>query len=534
MKGEPHHDGTVDAVDLWRVLQDLEDGSLEPGERDGLMELLERSPAARAVYLEYFEQAAILTAEAATHAEQGILPVLEEPRRFRKSFRRSVLAAAAVLALSALIAALIAIKQPKPGILTAEVAAETQWAVDGKMQDPNSDALTVVEGSAVRVFSGTVKLQLESGALMVLQGPALAAFPKPEHPVLKQGWLWIDSGAAEDPLEVETPGVLVRDVGTRFGVRVTEEGATEIHLVDGVVELISNHTREQLAVLKPDGEGVLIPPAGERTALPLARDPFPGLPDLLGAQPNYRTTVLSQAPVGYWRLNEQALGEAANELPEGSVGRHALEAMVGEPGVGAADGFHGFGEDNYSVSLAAGSEKSLIYMLDSPGGVSMKEGAVGFWARRVPGREKEEILWLAGESASEESVPEDSMYAYLTDSGRIQFFMENGKFDVLVSSTRSVVDGHWHHIVASWGPSAVDLYVDGKRVARDDDFRVLQEGVFSGKYVRFGKPVTRSNRRRAGPFTGWVDEIALWNRPLTPAEVHHQFRSARGTAPAPE
>ena len=30
------------------------------------------------------------------------------------------------------------------------------------------------------------------------------------------------------------------------------------------------------------------------------------------------------------------------------------------------------------------------------------------------------------------------------------------------------------------------------------------------------------------PFTGWVDEIALWDRALTPAEVSLQFRSAVG------
>ena len=106
--------------------------------------------------------------------------------------------------------------------------------------------------------------------------------------------------------------------------------------------------------------------------------------------------------------------------------------------------------------------------------------------------------------------------------------IENGKFDVILSSTRSIVDGQWHHVAASWGSSAVDLYVDGKRVAHDDDFRILQEGVFSGRYVRFGKPSAAMSHRRVQAFTGWVDEIALWNRPLTNVEVHHQFHSAQG------
>ena len=91
-----------------------------------------------------------------------------------------------------------------------------------------------------------------------------------------------------------------------------------------------------------------------------------------------------------------------------------------------------------------------------------------------------------------------------------------------------MIDDRWHHIAASWGPSAVDLYVDGRRVGRVDDFGSLKPGVMQGEYVRFGKPSSDLASEGKQPFIGWVDEIAIWNRPLGRAEIAQQFKAALG------
>lgn len=168
-------------------------------------------------------------------------------------------------------------------------------------------------------------------------------------------------------------------------------------------------------------------------------------------------------------------------------------------------------------------------MLDCPGGVSTREGAVAFWFRRPAGLAGEEVLWFAGLPEAGGSGSEDAMIVSLSGSGRARFLIENGRHDVLLASPVNLGDDRWHHLVASWGPSAVELFVDGRRAARDDQFRARQDLVFTGTDVRFGKvghnaPVDR----RAAGFTGWVDEIALWNRPLTAPEVRQQFRAAVG------
>ena len=744
--------GGIEVAALWRQLEELEDGSLGPAERDELMALLDESRAARRLYAEYFAHSVGLEAEAKFLDQQGKLPVLADAMRPWRIFRRSVLAAAALVVIGAIVAALVMVRQPEPGLLTAAATADTKWTVDGLVQDPAAGEWAVTAGSSVQVWSGTVKLRLESGAAMVMQGPASASFPELDKPVLNDGWLWIDSGESGEPFEVSTPELLVRDIGTRFGVRVPEKGSAEVHLIEGKVEVLAKSTQKIIATLEPEKRGVAIAATGKPAGLALARDPFPGLADLLAAPGNYPTTVLSQNPAGYWRMEETTPGALDNEVPEGLVGRHHPRVRLGEPGPGLESGFHGFGRGNPSVLLPAepdepplllggtpihtgdvlrdafdtphdytggvgdtiwhgvvnaenavsvdadtttagrlrleaaagmgweagknnapflymnvsgdfdarvevsdqtsgkhsvgalmarlgvpaangdpgedymavtsnrfgsndvqaralqdgaqndsrgssgaafprhlrltrtgntfrafesvdggswkpvnwggmrgvpigrdlvrddleglplqvglwqGSFSTEIHAADfdnfsiriapdpssqpapRPGGmpawVARKEGAVSFWMRPEPGGERKEILWAAGEN-----MTDDSIHAHLTADGRAGFFMENGRYDVLITSKESIDDGQWHHLAASWSSSAVHFYLDGRQVGSDTEFRAMQQGTL---------PELRFGSSGAASFTGLVDEIALWDRALTPAEVRHQFQSARG------
>ena len=134
-------EGTPDQ-DLWTLLQELEDGTIEPGPCEELMVRLEQSPEARRIYFEFFQQSAVFKAEAAKMHEQGRLPVVDNPLASRRSLRRSVLAAAAVLLITALVATLIIVRNREPVGLTATVSADARWMIDGAVQDPDAAKLT--------------------------------------------------------------------------------------------------------------------------------------------------------------------------------------------------------------------------------------------------------------------------------------------------------------------------------------------------------------------------------------------------------
>ncbi len=742
-------------------LQDLFDGRIDAAALRDLEQQLRADPDARDLYSDYAHLHNALQLRADGIDLLHVVPMERVvARRQRRYLRTAVMSTAAVLLVSAVIAGLIMATQPKPPRLTATATADTRWTVDGEVQDPSKGEWAVTKGATVRVLSGTVKLQPESGAALVMQGPAHVSFPELEKPVLHHGWLWIDTADSSRPFEVSTPELLVRDIGTRFGVRVPRQGPAEVHLIDGRVDVFAKSTLDKIVSLETEERGIGISATGELTGTALERDPFPDLDELLTKPASYPTTVRSQNPAGYWRLEDAEGGALVNEVGFGRVGHQHPAVKTRGSGPSPAEGFRGFGSENLAVRMpgipdkpplilgstavhsgilfrddfdgkgplhgtrpevtlngakwmaatspsnfradggftgageataadrggsatlaftpvngvvytleaslrgvktngawialgfadgqsrmggkgrrfingevsgrawmlmrdgketrpneavlgtsgttggaadasawagplarATGSDLDLRVILDTSGGpgkwiatcwakqtgggdytkvrdtakvinesissvglavsaegitgtidhfslradpvtsgrvepqsapapakVARKEGAVSFWIRREPGGVRQETLWSAGEN------PEDaSIHAHLTEDGRAGFFIENGRYDVLVNSEENIADGRWHHLAASWSPSSVDLYVDGKLVAHDTNHRGIQQGLLPE--LRFGGGLSAL---KTASFSGKIDEIALWDRALTPAEVQHQFRSAQG------
>lgn len=531
MNGFSDDQGRFDLPGFWRWLEDLEEAGPDESSCAELAALLDRSPAARRAYLEYFQQSSVLRMEAAKLHERGLLPVAGAADQTRRAFQRSVLVAAALVALAAVVAALIAVNRPEPARLEAVVAAETRWSIDGVEQRSGNDPVSVAEGSTLRVLSGTVRLELESGGLLVVQGPAEVSFPKPHRPQIRRGWLWIDAENSSEPFVVEARGLRIRDIGTRFGVRVADNGRVEVQLVSGRVEVLAADGREILADLGEEGTAFEFPDKGGKTAIPPATDPFPSLPALLRQSANYRTTVLGQSPVGYWPLDEAADRNLANLIDGSSVGETGLAVRDGEPGVGAADGFPGLPDDGRSLFLDGSRDRSVVFEIDGLHGVNRREGAVSFWIRRpADAPPRAEVLWLAGSGDDGERMPSQAiLHTYLNASGRVGLEIEDDGDHVTLSSSHSVADGRWHQIVASWGPVSADLFIDGSRAARVRMPEDSEHDSFRGRYVRFGKPSLELRGKRH-PFTGWVDEITLWDRPLSPVEVQVLYESALGSA----
>jgi ferric-dicitrate binding protein FerR (iron transport regulator) len=529
MKDSNSDSGRLDVSALWQLLEELEAGTLDGGHQAELEALLISSPAARRAYLEFFQQSAVLRMEAAKLHEQGLMPVIGSGLQTRRNLQRSLVAAAAVVMLAGVVAALIAVARPRPAKVAAVVTRQTEWTINGIRGDSSGTEVEVIEGSTIRVASGTVRLETESGNLVVVQGPAEVRFPSFAAPQVRKGWLWIDAQASEETFVIGAGAYQVRDIGTRFGVRVPEDGSVEVHLIEGRVEVRKPGDPAFSKILDAAKSALAFPANGVTEEVELAADPFPKLPQLLARPADYRTTVLGQSPAGYWPLDETDRSTLANKVHGGPLAVADEDTRIGEPGVGRSQGFHGWSSDNFSIYLGGSKEKSVITRLGGPLGIKRKEGAVSFWFRREPGGlDADEVLWLAGVSSPTSRVPtHTAVHTRIDSSGRLVFEVANGESDVLLSSTRSLADGHWHHVAASWSPSSVDLHVDGQLMARDVRERDLGDGRLTGRHVRFGKP-SRDLEASHRPFRGWVDEIASWTRPLSQTEVEWQYRSALG------
>lgn len=524
----------LDLPDLWATLQDLESGNIAPRKRSALMKLLESSPAARKAYFEYFHMAAVLQMEAAKlrESKNPVLRAVSRSARIKRS--EPWLAAAAVVVLALVIGGLVVHKLRQPESLIAQAPSNTQWVINGIRKEGPTDGHTVNRGDSIRVLSGTVKLELKSGSVMVMQGPSQVSFPEIRKPALQEGWLWIDTGTTDDAFEVSTRELVVRDIGTRFGVRIGDSGRSEIHLLEGGVNVISQESGIKLATLAPDGKGRAITADGTQSELPLAEDPFPLLQSLLSGRSGYETEVIAQKPSGYWKFDGALDNSFDNEVQGHRKAKSGPSLSIHPSGVNEEAHFPGFSPYNKSLYFPAGENKrtastSVIAFLDADDGVSRRQGAMTFWIKQKEGAEGDQMLWLAG-SHSVNGAPTRSLaYSTLTASGHLVFSMVNGNRDASVKSSQSIEQGRWHHIGISWDQAALNLYMDGRRVAHRSDAPALDEWVSFGNFVRFGKPTDDLLPMGIRNFHGWLDEYALWDRPLTPEEVDRQFRAARGT-----
>ena len=97
----------------------------------------------------------------------------------------------------------------------------------------------------VVINSGLVQIAFDDGVEVTLQGPA-------EYELNELGSTRLYSGllsAAVPPeavgFQVDTPAARVIDLGTRFGIRLDEDGASEVTVFDGEVDVTSFDAQEQ-------------------------------------------------------------------------------------------------------------------------------------------------------------------------------------------------------------------------------------------------------------------------------------------------
>lgn len=108
------------------------------------------------------------------------------------------------------------------------------------------------------------------------------------------------------------------------------------------------------------------------------------------------------------------------------------------------------------------------------------------------------------------------------DSLNPAFTLFNGQYYTVYGIT-PVLDGKWHHVVGQWDSTGMYLYVDGS-LDRSDTL-VVNLGAYGGGGARAG--VIYWNGIFANWFNGLVDELQIFDRALTAAEIAAAFNSCR-------
>ena len=181
---------------------------------------------------------------------RSVIPTLNrsaEPTVARRFRRRAIVAgaAAAAVILAAVSIGLLdrdgkQVVQPGPPPVrhVARLGAtfEAQWVMPG----PDTAIPTgakLVAGRRLELGRGLAEISFNSGAGIILEGPAVFEPTSENGGVLHSGKLAANVPAGAAGFSVHTPSAMIVDLGTEFGVAVEADGTSEVQVFSGSVEI---------------------------------------------------------------------------------------------------------------------------------------------------------------------------------------------------------------------------------------------------------------------------------------------------------
>jgi hypothetical protein len=319
---------SLDVPELKRLIAALSDGQLQPAEHDRLESLLRKHREARAIYMAYMQidsgldwkvrgrqsvrsladlplDGAVATAADRTREPAGPAGWL----RSRRVYIGSTLAASLGLVLAS-IAWIVSQEAANsvadadatdrnPGMFAAvdagasvakvvELSDECRWFVENRRHGDDF----VVVGDKVRLTRGQLRMEFECGATVTMKSPAALEVVSPTRTRAVLGTLTAHVEKGAEGFTVETPRTTVVDLGTDFGIDVSDHGSTDVVVFTGAVDVHSDGveglgSRQRLQA----GEGVRV--SGEGTASRIVAIDDSQFSITAGGEPQHRTPVIA-------------------------------------------------------------------------------------------------------------------------------------------------------------------------------------------------------------------------------------------------
>ena len=508
------------------ALESLMDGSAGKDDLRLIQKALKRNPEFRARYLVLIETEAMIVSE---------FPAVDLPdwtgaRQHGK--------ASGLLRIGAGIAALLLVSLAAWWL--AEAGSRPNHNQVGRMAAPVSDDLyfvSSVEASAAKItglntrtatFGGTatalgqrletgllecqdgsIDVTFDSGAIIKLQGPASLRIESEIRASLLSGSLTANVPEPAHGFEILTPSSFLRDLGTTFSVRVLDDQATDLHVLDGLVEAMPAGGGSFPPRLVRSNEAVRLYPQEIRTIefdLTTLSVPTPE-----PAQP---------VPAVHWDF-ESWDGNRARSLTgpyELDVFRHEqpTEPTLVDGPFGNALAFDGDG-------------LSAISNYPGVGGSSAR--TVSFWIKLdpdVPGDQGNPNGILAWGSPQQTRKWQVSWNTRIIEGTVGAPRVELGKGH-LIGST-DLRNGRWHHIaVVFLGGETTDvashvrIYIDGRlekisgrrqQIIATDTTSESARPLVLGRYLG-----TWNNRESFFYFHGTLDDVRVFEKALLPSQV---------------
>lgn len=509
------------------------DGSISPKDFDKLQNILRQDSAALTYYC---EQADIhgrmqweLTASATTGQTENIIP-------FHRRISLQATAAAAVIAIAGI--SFYALRQQSPpasGIATDGSPGDQHDAgqalpqnpesslaritntLDARWQDDSLQTGSWLKPGPIRLLSGKAEITFDSGARVMLHGPAELDNLTPHLARLIHGKGVVHIPGQAEGFRLETPTSAFTDPECSFALAVDDE-ATEIHVIKGSIEaslyqntaasstLAANEARRLTSDSVLPSDTLRYTAASFRFELPIASN-------------------LQEAEFLRWTFDSMEL----DTFPENGNHEHArfpakIEHLSNPSGDAQAQTIKG----KFGRAIRFDGRGSYL-STEFPGIHGASERTIACWVR-IPKDAKSKnaySIFSWGEPRSQIGtkwqISWNNGYGAQGLIGALRTEFGGGH----VTGSTDLRDGRWHHIASVYlGGASRDVssqilhYVDGKLEATSS-FKQQSINTRSSsnqtQYAFIGKRLEDDSGINS--FHGDIDEIHVFPAALTPAQI---------------
>jgi len=223
-----------------------------------------------------------------------------------------------------------------------------------------------------------------------------------------------------------------------------------------------------------------------------------------GAATSYAGAVLANSPSAYYRLGDGAGSKVAADSSGGGHPGTYNQATIGRASGLLSD------PDTSSWANGGCCVAAAVSALPSGNASRTVEG----WLRPGDGNTR----WFAGWGAS------STRQAFNVGVQDSNVLVSGWGDDLTFQAGRSLVDGVWHHVVATYNGTAVTAYVDNRLVGTKSFAGTLH--TTAAAQLQIG-----SANSGGSPYYGDLDELAIYPTALTAAQIGVHFAASGHAIP---
>lgn len=491
------------------LLSKMTDGNLSQSDRKELLSIIANSPDAREQYLAHCQMHAMLKDEYGSFVQAQI----ERPKKKTPITYSLFSAVAAILVIS--ITALFfnqSGKQttaPYRGENIAKIGRSigANFAFGGIGNTSLNDGDEVAAG-LYNLQKGIIQLEYPSGVKVVVEAPTQFEVLSEKNIACLEGKMSIHVPQNAKGFTVVGEGVSIVDLGTEFSVHAVRGKFLEAHVYKGLVEVNMYYENGDEKVNIPEGQAVriLMGDTGPVLAgIDLKHDFF--IRQITEPNSEYSRLILQKEPVAYYPMEMASDGQTLHDWSK-------YKNKGTSVGVKDFTSLWTVGKIGNAIQTSGSNRNAYVYVDDYPKSSNNTLSGIG-WVYAESRTVWATIVKNWGQAKL------GQFHFGLNTTGYLDIQMANSQGRAIhISDSVHFPINKWVHVAFVQDGTSVKLFRDGKVVGQGK-----VEGIFSPtklKKLSIGTKLDDNEvapAKNAGHWDGRLDEIAIFNRALSDAEI---------------